>query len=255
MLVSRPEAAALAEAERSRRELAEIGVRNQQLALNGLFSATDHSDPLARALEDRQGAALAGIAPGLDELPRTTVPLLGFAPLGVGALGRVFESTGKVLDTPPSALPASLTGAGSLAELVDELAAPGHGLIMTMGKGGVGKTTIASAIAVELARRGHRVHLSTTDPAAHVSQTVAGELEGLSVSRIDPSAETLAYTEEVLERAGGEAGEQVGEARVTSVLVVDEQRVDAHVGHVDDTQVGVRVEHDPSRPVGSEPDR
>ncbi len=73
---------------------------------------------------------------------------------------------------------------------------------MTMGKGGVGKTTIAAAIAIELARRGHHVHLSTTDPAAHVEATVAGGLEGLSVSRIDPEAETAVYTAQVMREAG-----------------------------------------------------
>ena len=73
---------------------------------------------------------------------------------------------------------------------------------MTMGKGGVGKTTVAAAVALELARRGHRVHLSTTDPAAHVEATVAGAVDGLTVSRIDPAAETAAYTAQVLREAG-----------------------------------------------------
>jgi len=73
---------------------------------------------------------------------------------------------------------------------------------MTMGKGGVGKTTVAAAIAVELARRGHRVHLSTTDPAAHVVEALNGEVPGLTVSRIDPAVETAAYVEEVLAAQG-----------------------------------------------------
>ena len=54
--------------------------------------------------------------------------------------------------------------AAPLSELIEELESAGRGVIMTMGKGGVGKTTLAAAIASELARRGHHVHLSTTDP-------------------------------------------------------------------------------------------
>jgi arsenite-transporting ATPase len=84
---------------------------------------------------------------------------------------------------------------------VDALAQAGNGVVMTMGKGGVGKTTMASAIATELVRRGHKVHLSTTDPAAHIAVS-AGQLAGLFVSRIDPQAETRSYVEQVLATAG-----------------------------------------------------
>ena len=89
----------------------------------------------------------------------------------------------------------------SLAKLVDDFAQAGRGVIMTMGKGGVGKTTIAAAIATELARRGFQVHLSTTDPAAHVA-AAAGQIEGLQVSRIDPHEETRAYVEQVMATSG-----------------------------------------------------
>ena len=89
-----------------------------------------------------------------------------------------------------------------LVDLVDEIAAPGRGVVLTMGKGGVGKTTVAAAIAVELARRGYPVHLTTTDPAAHVQSAVGRGLAGLQVSRIDPVAETEAYRAEVLATAG-----------------------------------------------------
>ncbi len=85
-----------------------------------------------------------------------------------------------------------------LIELVDQIEAGGNGAVMTMGKGGVGKTTIAAAIAVELARRGHDVHLTTTDPAAHISAAVDGSLANLTVNRIDPVVETKAYRDGVL---------------------------------------------------------
>jgi arsenite/tail-anchored protein-transporting ATPase len=48
------------------------------------------------------------------------------------------------------------------------------------------------------------VHLSTTDPAAHVAQTLDGQVAGLTVSRIDPAAETAAYTAEVMAVQGAQ---------------------------------------------------
>jgi arsenite-transporting ATPase len=90
----------------------------------------------------------------------------------------------------------------SLANVVDEVAGVGHGLVMVMGKGGVGKTTVAAAIAVGLASRGLPVHLTTTDPAAHLTETLASEVPGLRVTRIDPQVETRAYTERVLATRG-----------------------------------------------------
>ncbi len=204
VLVSRPEPSALAEADRSRGELAELGIENQRLALNGVFHASDRSDTLALALEDRQRQALQSIPSALGALARTTIPLLPFAPLGVEALARVFDSSAPTPDAPTALAPPAPEGTQRLETLIDELAAPGHGLILTMGKGGVGKTTIAAAIAVELARRGHPVHLSTTDPAAHVAQTIGEHLDGLEVSRIDPAVEIRAYSEAVLAEAGSD---------------------------------------------------
>jgi arsenite-transporting ATPase len=93
-------------------------------------------------------------------------------------------------------------GGLSLDALVTDIARPGRGVIMAMGKGGVGKTTLAVAIATELARRGHRVHLTTTDPAAHVAATMDTDVPGLRVTRIDPEAETRAYSDDVLRTAG-----------------------------------------------------
>jgi arsenite-transporting ATPase len=85
-----------------------------------------------------------------------------------------------------------------LAALADDMAAAGHGLIMVMGKGGVGKTTIAAALAIGLVQRGKTVHLSTTDPAAHLSGTLEGDLPGLKVSRIDPKVETQRYIDKIM---------------------------------------------------------
>jgi arsenite-transporting ATPase len=66
----------------------------------------------------------------------------------------------------------------------------------------VGKTTVAAAIAVELASRGHKVHLTTTDPAAHLAMTVEADVPSLTVSRIDPHDERERYRHHVMETKG-----------------------------------------------------
>jgi arsenite-transporting ATPase len=201
VLVSRAQRAALTEAERTSDELAAIGVRNQRLILNGLFEADD-ADPVALALQQRGEEALAAAKALLTRMPLSKVPLRSHNLVGLPAL--------RALVTPETALAGLrssetvnvvLPKTESLTELVDEIAQGGNGVVMTMGKGGVGKTTIAAAVATELARRGHKVYLSTTDPAAHIA-AAAGELAGLDVSRIDPQVETQAYVEQVMATAG-----------------------------------------------------
>jgi arsenite-transporting ATPase len=204
VLVSRPQAAALREAERTSRELRELGVANQQLVLNGVFTATDRHDRIAAAMEARGALAVTSAAPFLATLPVFTVKLQPHNLLGMATLTALLEPSAAPALPPPAPDPEDWQPPAMepLASLIDSFAAAQHGVILTMGKGGVGKTTVAAAIAVALARRGHRVHLSTTDPAAHLAQTVAGEIAGLTVSRIDPAAETAAYSAEVLATAG-----------------------------------------------------
>src|SRR5512143_3981685 len=196
VLVSRPEPSALSEAARTSAELEALGVRNQRLVVNAVFEARS-DDPLALALERRGRDALASMPEALRTLSRTTLPLRAGALLGIDALRRIDApvTVGEVSVAAPA-------GAPGLGPLIDALAASRRGVVLTMGKGGVGKTTIAAAIAVELARRGLRVRLSTTDPAAHVADAVGAPPPGLTVSRIDPAAETRAYTEEVLSTVG-----------------------------------------------------
>jgi arsenite-transporting ATPase len=208
ILVSRPERAALNEADRTRAELAEMGVANQKLFLNGVFIAKDQTDAAARALEARGQEALEGMPPEVAKLPRLDVPLLPYAPMGVdnlrGVFGQFRSHSQTVVRHRTDALHASLP----MSVLIEELERAGHGVVMTMGKGGVGKTTVASAIAIELAQRGHSVHLSTTDPAAHISATVGGAVPNLKVSRIDPAVEVRQYTESVLAKAAPELDAQ-----------------------------------------------
>ena len=199
ILVTRPETAAIREAERTRQELAALGVRNLSLVINAVFHAVDPADSLACALAANGAAAIAALPAGLAALPQVQVPLLAGNVLGFDML-RSFGWDTAAQDSDWTA--ADVMGVPELSSLIDELAAAGRGVIMTMGKGGVGKTTIAAAIAVALADRGYAVHLSTTDPAAHVAAAVGEAVANLRISRIDPVAETAAYTAQVLATAG-----------------------------------------------------
>lgn len=200
VLVSRPETAALREAERTRHELADLGVRNQVLALNGVFDAGTSSDAVAVAMAGRHAQAVQAMPPGLAALARSAT---GFIPRGMVGLASL-----RAFLHPESVAPMIVGGAalnelpGGLAPIVQDIEAAGHGLVMTMGKGGVGKTTVAAAIAVALASRGHRVVLSTTDPAAHVSWALGEDVANLRVERIDPAVEVAQYRQEVLAKAG-----------------------------------------------------
>jgi arsenite-transporting ATPase len=206
-LVSRPDHSALAEAERTRHELEALGIRNQRLILNGVFHTSGKDDGVALALESRGKKALADMPQGLRLLPCDEVPLVSNALIGVNALRQLANGYSQVTNGTAKISPGVVLPP-HLADLVVEIAGSGKGVVMTMGKGGVGKTTVAAAIAVELVRMGHKVHLTTTDPAAHVSMTLNGKVPGLKVTRIDPAAETRAYTEEVMAESGRDLDEK-----------------------------------------------
>ena len=215
VLVARAEVTALREAARTSNELAGLGVKNQHLVVNGVFQATDLTDPYALAMQKRGETAMAAIPKELEDLPRTIIPLSGGGVLGVEALRslglspRTSSPDAKSVASAETTEPTLLTLPPLLGELIEHLAEKKHGVILAMGKGGVGKTTVAAAVAVALAERGFTVHLSTTDPAAHIAAAVAGEtLANLSVSRIDPVAETAKYSAEVMRDAGGGLDEQ-----------------------------------------------
>ena len=208
VLVTRPQRAALAEAERTSAELQALGVGNQILVINGLFRTDCQDDDVARAMQQRGAVALAGAASFISRLPSFVVPLRAVNILGLDGLRRLLGADAGT-DLTDAAPDSSWTPPPmrSLGQLVEETARRGHGVVMTMGKGGVGKTTVAAAIAVALARRGHKVHLTTTDPAAHVARTLDGTVDGLTLGRIDPAAETAAYTAEVMAAQGAQMDE------------------------------------------------
>lgn len=202
VLVTRPQHSSFAEAARTSTELASLGIANQQLIVNGFMPDTGSNDPLAIAWISREREASAQTPESLAGLPTTHVPLQSRNLVGVSALRALLRPTPTIGFAPSDRAGATRLSLPPLARLIDQIEADGHGLVMVLGKGGVGKTTIAAAIAVELAARGHAVHLTTTDPAAHLSMTVESNVPGLEVSRIDPYLERERYRQHVLETKG-----------------------------------------------------
>ena len=202
VLVSRAQASSLAEIDRTFVELTGIGISSGYVVINGVLPADAGDEPIAVAVRNRELAALSAIPTSITALPRDVLELKTGNMVGVDAIRGLFTPVNapeanddsvreEIVDAP-------------LAALVDELENDDHGLILCMGKGGVGKTTIAAAVAVALAERGHEVHLTTTDPAAHLAETLHGSVPGLTVSRIDPDDATRQYRDHVLATKGKE---------------------------------------------------
>jgi len=204
VLVARAQAATLNEAARTHDELAGIGLNKQYLVINGVFpeSETVH-DPLAQAIFQRERVALANLPMALQDLPTDEIGLKAFNLVGLTALEQLLGMADAIEPAAASeSVSAVKINAPSLASLVDDIAQEDHGLVILMGKGGVGKTTLAAAVAVELAKQGFDVHLTTSDPAAHLMETLHGTREHLTVSRIDPHEVTEAYRAQVMASKG-----------------------------------------------------
>jgi arsenite-transporting ATPase len=207
VLVTRPQRGSLVEAARTSGELAALGITNQQVVINGVLPDTGSHDPVAQGWLARQRSALSQMPEAVACLPRSEVPLQPRNLVGIAALRGLLDPVSTAATESPRTQVGTRVAMPPLSRLIDEVEADGHGLVMVLGKGGVGKTTIAAAVAVELAARGHAVHLTTTDPAAHLSMTVESNLPGLEVSRIDPHVESERYRQQVLETRGKDLDE------------------------------------------------
>lgn len=208
VLVSRADKGSLSEAARTSGELRELELRQQHLVVNGVFRPVTPGDEVADALAALHQQALNSMPEALKALPQVTVPLRSFDTVGLTALRALLDDDADLALNTAVDVGQEAWNADSLQKLVDELATAGKGLIMVMGKGGVGKTTIAAAMAVGLVRRGHAVHLSTTDPAAHLASTLEGQLPGLELSRIDPKLETQRYIDKIMASRGAGLNEE-----------------------------------------------
>jgi arsenite-transporting ATPase len=194
ILVTRPENTSLKEAERASIELRELGVNNQILLINGILQAYD--DTVSRSLFEKQQGSIESMPPHLKRLDMYEIPLRSYNIIGIeNVRAFLYEDKASISDEELNSRQIP-----KLRDVIDDLCSSGKEVIFTMGKGGVGKTTIAAAVALGMVRRGSKVHLTTTDPAAHI-KFVIEESENLTTSRIDEEAELARYKEEVLSKA------------------------------------------------------
>ncbi|QII25354.1 arsenical pump-driving ATPase [Bacillus paralicheniformis] len=202
VLVSRPDTSSLKEAERASDELNDIGLQNQCLVINGVFQEKTEGDPISEAFYQRQQKAIAQIPSLLRELEIYMLPYVPYSLTGVSNIRTLFADHQISTKDQQHELPLQQSRLDNVQAVIDDFSASGARIILTMGKGGVGKTTAASILAVGLAEKGHQVHLTTTDPAAHLDYMFQkGELERLTISRIDPKFEVEAYKRKMIAAA------------------------------------------------------
>ncbi|KFX60184.1 arsenical pump-driving ATPase [Clostridium botulinum] len=194
ILVSRAEITPLKEAERASNELEDIGVKNQILIINGVLQQCD--DYLSKSIYDKQQNSLKDIPEGLKNIKTFEIPLRPYNITGLENVRSLLKDNYTVVDNEIL----NITEIPKLNSIIEDLYKNDKKVIFTMGKGGVGKTTIAAAIALGLSKKGKKVHLTTTDPAGHL-KFVLDESYGISLSNIDEKEELEKYKEEVLGKA------------------------------------------------------
>ncbi|MGM0518580.1 MAG: arsenical pump-driving ATPase [Campylobacterota bacterium] len=211
ILVSRAEELSLIEASKASKELGTQGILNQHLIINGVFK-TDDKDSIAKSFEEISNKALKDIDKTIDALPKTKIGFYPNGAVGLEALESIINNKNpKELENAKQkledALKDILKDTYSWDSLIDDFQKDSNGLIMTMGKGGVGKTTIASNIALDLAQKGNNVILSTTDPASHL-EYIAKTDENLTIEKIDPKIETQNHINEVIAQNEGKISDE-----------------------------------------------
>ena len=200
ILVSRPEKSPLDEASRASNELLELGVSNQVMVINGALESYD--DDISKSLFDKQQSAIKQMPEALNNIKKYMIPLRSYNITGIDNIRKFLTEDSYFIEA--SELQGNIPK--KLQDVIDKLYATNKKVIFTMGKGGVGKTTIAAAIAIGLASKGKKVHLTTTDPAAHLSHVI-DEMDNIRLSHIDEEEQLEKYKEDVLSKVRGSISE------------------------------------------------
>lgn len=194
VLVTRPEDSPLKEAGRASKELSDLGVRNQILVINGILKV--HDDEISDKLYQKQQTALEHMPSELKTISAYHVPLRAYNITGLDNVRALLKEERCVVRNDKL----NFDNIAKLSDIVTYLDSSDKKVIFTMGKGGVGKTTVAAAIALGLSKKGKKVHLTTTDPAAHLKYVI-DETSGITMSHIDEREELKKYRNEVLSKA------------------------------------------------------
>lgn len=192
-LVTRPDKTPLNEVARASKELSEIGVKNQILVINGVLE--NYDDALSENIFNKQKLALENMPEMLTDFDTYTIPLRSYNITGIDSIRNLLKKdqiNEQIVEVKGELF--------NLDDVVRNLVKNNRKVIFTMSKGGVGKTTIASSVALKLSKLGKKVHLATTDPADHIKYMVDSS-SGISMSHIDEKEELKKYQDEVLENA------------------------------------------------------
>lgn len=211
LLVTRPDESPIMEAARASVELREIGLHNQQLIVNGLMEKPVMNDEISLAFYDKQQKAMEVAISTFDDIPMTYLPYISYSLTGISPLKAWFNGETLQVEQTSHVNPDIITELADFNQVVSDVINHNLRVIFTMGKGGVGKTTLAAKLAMKLAEKDVKVHLTTTDPAAHLEHALKDKRNAhLTISKVDPKAEVESYKKHVLEQSAvGLSEEQV----------------------------------------------
>lgn len=194
ILVARPEVTSFLELKRTSEELEKISIVNQMMIINGVIES--YNDALSKTIYTSQQTTISTMPEDLKKFETYFIPLRPYNVVGIGKVRAFLTSSSTNEETSNYELPSLKT----IKDLIEDIYVSKKRVVFTMGKGGVGKTTVASTIAKGLAEKGLKVLLTTTDPANHLKYE-HGFSDRIEVSSIDEKKELERYSEEVLSKA------------------------------------------------------
>ena len=223
IFVLKPEMSSLLETGRSLKELSTLGIKGTCLIINGVLPEQACTDGFFRAIKETENGIIEQINREYGSIPRLLYPMMDTEVIGLVSL----EAVGKALyegavptmisesrQAEPTANGVFKSPAEDIAHILASLTpVNGTRYVFFLGKGGVGKSTIASLTALYLAGRGFKTLLLTTDPASHLHNILGQEVghvpvgirgvANLFAARIDQKQALDEYRERILSELQG----------------------------------------------------